>query len=99
MNEKRGCSSSVRLCNGKELCGFFSFWKKSCEGCWLGYEVWQKDFIQEFSEKCGRKFGEYEKSSYLCIAFEMVDVAQWLEHRIVVPGVVGSTPIFHPFID
>ena len=26
----------------------------------------------------------------------MVDVAQWLEHRIVVPGVVGSTPIFHP---
>ena len=74
----------------------FSFWKKSCEGCWLGYEAWQKDFIQEFSEKCGRKFGEYEKRSYLCIAFEMVDVAQWLEHRIVVPGVVGSTPIFHP---
>ena len=74
----------------------FFFLEKSCEGCWLGYEVWQKDFIQEFSEKCGRKFGEYEKSRYLCIAFEMVDVAQWLEHRIVVPGVVGSTPIFHP---
>ena len=26
----------------------------------------------------------------------MVDVAQWLEHWIVVPGVVGSIPIFHP---
>ena len=54
--------------------------------------------MKEFYEKCGRKFGEYEKSNYLCIAFEMVDVAQWLEHRIVVPGVVGSTPIFHPSV-
>ena len=29
----------------------------------------------------------------------MVDVAQWLEHWIVVPGVVGSIPIFHPKTD
>ena len=26
----------------------------------------------------------------------MVDVVQWLEHRIVIPGVVGSNPIIHP---
>ena len=96
LNEKRGCSSSARLYDVKELYEFFFFLEKSCEGCWLGYEAWQKVFIQEFSEKCGRKFGEYEKRSYLCIAFEMVDVAQWLEHRIVVPGVVDSTPIFPP---
>ena len=70
--------------------------KRAARGVGWGMRCVQKDFIQEFSEKCGRKFGEYEKSSYLCIAFEMVDVAQWLEHRIVVPGVVGSSPIFHP---
>ena len=26
----------------------------------------------------------------------MVDVVQRLEHRIVIPGVVGSNPIIHP---
>ena len=27
----------------------------------------------------------------------MVDVVQLVEHRIVVPSVVGSSPIIHPF--
>ena len=26
----------------------------------------------------------------------MVAVVQWLEHRIVVPGVGGSSPLSHP---
>ena len=28
----------------------------------------------------------------------MVDVVQLVEHRIVVPSVVGSSPIIHPLI-
>lgn len=49
-------------------------------------------------KNAGESLENTKKSNYLCIAFEMVDVAQWLEHWIVVPGVVGSTPIFHPSV-
>ena len=35
------------------------------------------------------------KITYLCTP-NMVDVVQLVEHRIVVPSVVGSSPIIHP---
>ncbi len=41
-----------------------------------------------------------KKSSTFALAFEkqgyMVVLAQLVEHRIVVPSVMGSSPIFHP---
>ena len=33
-----------------------------------------------------------------CAILNMVGLAQLVEHRIVVPGVVGSSPISHPYI-
>ena len=35
-------------------------------------------------------------SSLLLITSNMVGIVQLAEHRIVVPGVVGSSPITHP---
>ena len=35
------------------------------------------------------------KNAYLCI-LNTVSVVQLVEHRIVVPSVVGSSPITHP---
>ena len=36
-----------------------------------------------------------KKIAYLCSP-QTVDVVQLVEHRIVVPSVVGSSPIIHP---
>lgn len=41
---------------------------------------------------------QIDKTLYLCTHFKMVGVVQRLEHRIVVPKVVGSNPIIHPKI-
>ena len=46
-------------------------------------------------------FAHVKKKQYFCTRFReneafMVVLAQLVEHRIVVPSVVGSSPTFHP---
>ncbi len=48
-----------------------------------------------FLAGCANNFGMQE--FFLTFAVQnMVDVVQLVEHRIVVPSVVGSSPIIHP---
>ena len=47
------------------------------------------------STKLQNKFCKTGKKAYICSP-NMVSVVQLVEHRIVVPSVVGSSPITHP---
>ena len=58
------------------------------------------DFLL-FLQKNPQIFAYVKKLLYLCTRFcengsDMVVLAQLVEHRIVVPSVVGSSPTFHP---